>query len=40
MLLGKTHETKRQRFEQDYRNKQLMRQIQEAGEEQQEMTDA
>jgi hypothetical protein len=40
MLLGKTHETKRQRREQDYRNEQLMRQIQQAGEEQQEMTDA
>jgi hypothetical protein len=40
MLLGKTHETKRERREQDYRNEQLMRQIQQAGEEQQEMTDA
>jgi hypothetical protein len=40
MLLGKTLETKRQRREQDYRNEQLMRQIQQAGEEQQEMTDA
>jgi hypothetical protein len=40
MLLGKTHETKRQRREQDYRNEQLMRQIQQAGEEPQEMTDA
>jgi hypothetical protein len=40
MLLGKTHETRRERKEQDYRNEQLMRQIQQAGEEQQEMTDA
>jgi len=40
MLLGKTHETKRERKEQDYRNSQLLKKIQEAGEEQQEMTDA
>jgi hypothetical protein len=40
MLLGKTYETKRQRMEQDYRNRELMKKIQEAGEEPQEMTDA
>lgn len=40
MLLGKTHETKRERKEQDYRNRELMKKIREAGEQPEEMTDA
>jgi hypothetical protein len=39
MLLGKTHETKRQRMEQDYRNRELMKQIKEAGKEEVEVTE-
>jgi hypothetical protein len=39
MLLGKTHETKRQRFEQDYRTRELMKQIKEAGNEEVEVTE-
>lgn len=37
MLMGKTHEKKRERFEQDYRNEQLMRQIKIAGEKKEEV---
>jgi hypothetical protein len=40
MLLGKNIETKRERFEQDYRNRELLKKIKEAGQEQEEMTDA
>jgi hypothetical protein len=40
LLLGKSVETKRERREQDYRNKQLMQEIKEAGQEEMEMTDA
>jgi hypothetical protein len=37
LLLGKTHETKRQRFEQDYRNKELLHKIAEADKKKEEI---
>lgn len=40
MLIGGNFEKTVERKEQDYRNEQLMRQIRQAGQEQQEMTDA
>jgi hypothetical protein len=40
ILLGRNFEKTVERKEQDYRNEQLMRQIKQAGQEQQEMTDA
>ena len=40
MLMGKTVETKRERKEQDYRNQQLLKKIQEAGEESEEVMEA
>jgi hypothetical protein len=40
MLMGKTHETKRERKEQDYRNAQLLKKIQEAGSEEEQVMEA
>lgn len=40
MLMGKTHETKRTRFEQDYRNRELMKKIKQAGEMPEEVMEA
>ena len=40
MLMGKTVETKRTRFEQDYRNRELMKKIKQAGQEEVEVENA
>jgi hypothetical protein len=40
MLIGRNFEKKVERSEQDYRNRELMKKIKQAGEEPQEMTDA
>jgi hypothetical protein len=40
MLLGPTHDKKRERKEQDYRNRELLKKIKEAGDEHEEVMEA
>jgi len=40
MLMGNTHEKKRERKEQDYRNRELLKKIKEAGDEHEEAMEA